>query len=140
MRRVLIALAMLAALAIAAVAWNPYLLVRADFARQRIVAGLSQHALEAAGFRWVYAEREADAAAVRVLRAAGISPAAMVTLFDRLAEKRSASEARDKKDQAEKADPKPKGEDAASWLGIAFASHPADAERVRFFREAAAGR
>ena len=53
---------MLAALAIAAVAWNPYLLVRADFARQRIVAGLSQHALEAAGFRWVYAEREADAA------------------------------------------------------------------------------
>ena len=25
-----------------------------------------------------------------------------------------------------------------SWLGIAIASHPADAERVRFFRDAAA--
>ena len=28
----------------------------------------------------------------------------------------------------------------AVWLGIAFASHPADAERVRFFQEAAKGR
>ena len=32
------------------------------------------------------AEREADAEAVRILRAAGISPAVMVTLFDRLAD------------------------------------------------------
>jgi pimeloyl-ACP methyl ester carboxylesterase len=52
----------IAALAIIAVAWNPYLLVRAEFARQRIVAGLSQHTAQAAGFRWVYAERDADAA------------------------------------------------------------------------------
>jgi pimeloyl-ACP methyl ester carboxylesterase len=44
------------------IAWNPYLLVRAEFARQRIVAGLSQHTLDAAGFRWVVAEREADIA------------------------------------------------------------------------------
>ena len=28
----------------------------------------------------------------------------------------------------------------AVWLGIAFASHPTDAERVRFFTEAAAAR
>jgi pimeloyl-ACP methyl ester carboxylesterase len=49
-------------LAIAIVAWNPYLLVRGEFARQRIVAGLSQHSVEAAGFRWIYAEREADIA------------------------------------------------------------------------------
>ena len=42
------------------ISWNPYLLVRSEFARQRIAAGLSQHSVEAAGFRWVYAEREAD--------------------------------------------------------------------------------
>jgi pimeloyl-ACP methyl ester carboxylesterase len=51
----------IAALTIA-VAWNPYLLVRAEFARERIVAGLSQRSVEAAGFRWVYATRDADAA------------------------------------------------------------------------------
>lgn len=45
-----------------AIAWNPYLLVRAEFARQRVAAGLSQHEVEAAGFRWVYVERDADAA------------------------------------------------------------------------------
>jgi pimeloyl-ACP methyl ester carboxylesterase len=54
---------MIAIVALAIViAWNPYLLVRAEFARQRIVAGLSQHTLDAAGFRWVVAEREADIA------------------------------------------------------------------------------
>lgn len=47
---------------IAVVAWNPYLLVRGEFARQRVAAGLSQHTVEAAGYRWVYAERDADAA------------------------------------------------------------------------------
>ncbi|GAA5000637.1 alpha/beta hydrolase [Pseudoluteimonas lycopersici] len=46
--------------AIAAVAWNPYLLVRGEFARQRIAAGLSQHSVEVAGFHWVYATRDAD--------------------------------------------------------------------------------
>lgn len=56
----LVAAASLAA--IAAVAWNPWLLVRGEFARQRIVAGLSQRTLDAAGFRWVVAEREADVA------------------------------------------------------------------------------
>ena len=42
------------------IAWNPYLLVRGEFARQRIAAGLSQRTLDAAGFRWVYATRDAD--------------------------------------------------------------------------------
>lgn len=56
----LVAAALLAA--IVAVAWNPYLLLRAGFARQRIAAGLSQHPVQAAGFRWVVAEREADIA------------------------------------------------------------------------------
>jgi predicted Zn-dependent protease len=60
------------------------------------------------------AEREADAHAVRLLRAAGVSPRVMVMLFDRLATVR--------------------GEPA---LGIALASHPADAERRRGFEQAA---
>ena len=33
--------------------------------------------------------------------------------------------------------PKPPLSTADSWLGIAIASHPADAERVRFFKDAA---
>lgn len=72
------------------------------------------------------AEREADAEAVRILRAASISPAVMVTLFDKLAEK--AQKAAQGEGSASQAD---------AWLGIAFASHPAEADRVRFFKEAA---
>jgi Zn-dependent protease with chaperone function len=55
-------------------------------------------------------EREADLEALRVLHASGRSPQAMVLLFDRLAQRR--------------------GEQT---LGIALASHPADAERRRLF-------
>lgn len=91
------------------------------------------------------AEREADQESVRILKAAGISPAVMVTLFERIAAKKN-----DEKKDAGKAgqsgraseDGKP-GEtlpDQDSWLGIAFASHPADVERVRFFMDAAAER
>ena len=63
------------------------------------------------------AEREADTESVRVMRAAGISPRVMVRFFDTLASK-----------------------DLGSGRGpaIAFASHPADAERVEFFTRAAA--
>lgn len=72
------------------------------------------------------AEREADAEAVRILQAASISPLVMVRLFDKLAEKAP------KAAQGESpANP------AKGWLGIAFASHPAEADRVRFFQEAA---
>jgi Zn-dependent protease with chaperone function len=63
------------------------------------------------------AEREADAEAVRVLRAAGYSPGVMVRFFELLA--------------------RPGDREASSGLGIAIASHPADEERMRFFREAA---
>jgi Zn-dependent protease with chaperone function len=63
------------------------------------------------------AEREADAVAVRLLRASGRSPAAMVLLFERLAAR----------PEAEAGPP------------MALASHPADEERTRYFREAAAG-
>ncbi len=61
-------------------------------------------------------EREADGEAIHVLRAAGQSPAAMVTVFERL-----------------RAEHRKHGVD----LGIALASHPADAERIERFRAAA---
>jgi predicted Zn-dependent protease len=61
-------------------------------------------------------ERDADAESVRIMRAAGLSPSAMVAFFQKLAEKDLGS---------------------GSGLAIAFASHPADAERVDFFRRAA---
>ncbi len=57
------------------------------------------------------AEREADAVAARALQASGRSPAAMVVLFDKIAAL-------------------PQRLD----VPIALASHPADAERVRFFK------
>jgi predicted Zn-dependent protease len=62
-------------------------------------------------------EREADQHAVQVLRASEISPEVMVTLFERLAQQRTS--VRD------------------SHVGIAFASHPAETERIRLFRDAA---
>lgn len=72
------------------------------------------------------AEREADAYALDVLNAAGISPSAMVTLFDKL---KATREADSKKHHSED----PNG-GAADWLGIAFSSHPEDAERIAFFQ------
>jgi Zn-dependent protease with chaperone function len=69
------------------------------------------------------AEHRADVYSLRVLKAAHISPSAMVKLFDKLAEQRS----HDKP----KADEKPE----ESLLGIAFASHPTDAERIAFFKQ-----
>ena len=65
------------------------------------------------------AEREADAEAARVMRAAGLSPQRMAVLFERL--------------QAWQADQPEAGQ--LDWP-IALASHPADAERIRFFRDA----
>jgi predicted Zn-dependent protease len=62
------------------------------------------------------AEREADAESVRVMRAAGISPRVMVQFFDMLASKNLGS---------------------GRGPAIAFASHPADAERIAFFTRAA---
>ncbi|MEO8020355.1 M48 family metallopeptidase [Polaromonas sp.] len=82
------------------------------------------------------AEREADAEAVRILKAAAISPEVMVTLFDKLEEKmnKASQASAENKGKSENSSKVP-GQD--SWLGIAFASHPPDAERVRYFREAA---
>lgn len=62
---VLIAIA-IAALAIAI--WrDPYAIVRAEYARLRIAAGLSVHELEAGGYRWRYVERDADRAGAPTL-------------------------------------------------------------------------
>jgi Zn-dependent protease with chaperone function len=68
------------------------------------------------------AEHQADVYALRVLKAAHIAPSAMVKLFDRLAAQRSQG-----KPQADE-------ESEDKLLGIAFASHPTDAERIAFFK------
>lgn len=90
-------------------------LVLGDFssilAAAPVLLGQAQYSREA--------ERQADVYAVAVLRQARISPAVMVTLFEKLA-------------QARKTD-----QEAESQWGILFASHPADAERIAFFKAAA---
>jgi predicted Zn-dependent protease len=63
-------------------------------------------------------EREADTESIRVLRANGLSPALMATVFERLHAEREKR--------------------GGGAPGIALASHPADAERIRRFRDAAA--
>ncbi len=83
------------------------------------------------------AEREADAYCAAFLKAAGLSPGLMVGLFEKLGAARAqrnapAGEGRD--DPNRRTTP----EASPSWLGIAFASHPADRERIEFFRAAAA--
>ncbi|RZA21330.1 MAG: alpha/beta hydrolase [Lysobacteraceae bacterium] len=62
MRLGIAALLLLAIAAAAAIAlWrDPFLLVRTEFARQRIAAGLSRATLEAGGHRWTYARRDAE--------------------------------------------------------------------------------
>mgnify|MGYP003779666303 CR=1 FL=1 len=57
-----IAIALLIAIAALAIAvWrDPYAVVRAEYARLRIAAGLSAHEVEAGGYRWRYVERDAD--------------------------------------------------------------------------------
>lgn len=67
------------------------------------------------------AERQADQFAADVLVAARRPPSVMVRLFERL-------EKHKKKEQD--------GNSAWSAVGIAFSSHPADEERVRFFKDA----
>ena len=68
-------------------------------------------------------ERQADLEAITVMRANGQSPARMALLFERLGQWRAKHSA---------------GE--ITELPIALADHPADAERMQVFREAAPGR
>ena len=61
MLALLVALGLLAMAAL--VLWrDPFLLVRGEFARQRVSAGLSRASVEVAGHRWAYAYRDADTA------------------------------------------------------------------------------
>lgn len=87
------------------------------------------------------AEEEADAFSVTLLKAAKISPMVMVRLFEKLGESRTHntnSEKIDNNTSKDKDKDKLDNKDREnSWLGIAFASHPADAERIAFFKNAA---
>ncbi|WP_051176372.1 alpha/beta fold hydrolase [Luteimonas mephitis] len=65
---VLIVAALVAAAFVLAAAWrlwrDPYALIRAEFARERMAAGLARRVVDVDGLRWVYAEgqaRDADA-------------------------------------------------------------------------------
>ena len=74
------------------------------------------------------AEREADDTAMQVLTAAGLNPRVMVTMFEKLEAQR----------QSESKGPSSgHSNDGANvivnLLGLAFASHPADSERIAFF-------
>lgn len=69
-------------------------------------------------------ERQADDEAIAVLRADGRSPAAMAAFFERFAQWRQQKGHEKGRD------------DGGGLLGIAFSSHPADAERIARFREA----
>jgi Zn-dependent protease with chaperone function len=68
------------------------------------------------------AEREADAESVRLMKAAGLSPLAMVEFFERARAWRDSDEGRRR--------------GAGIDVGIAFSSHPADEERIAFFKNA----
>lgn len=67
-------------------------------------------------------ERESDQEAILVMRANGLKPGRMTVLFERLAEWQRKN-----------------GRDGLGEIPIAVASHPADAERTRVFREADGG-
>jgi Zn-dependent protease with chaperone function len=68
------------------------------------------------------AEREADAESVRLMRAVGISPRTMVGFFEAIERWRGEQKRAGLDDDT---------------IGLAFSSHPATAERIAFFREAA---
>jgi Zn-dependent protease with chaperone function len=91
------------------------------------------------------AEREADAYSVTVLRDAGLSPAVMVRLFERFALFKRCGDGILKPPPAGGAPacrPEPPtaandDEEKGGFWGLGFASHPADEDRIAFFRDAA---
>jgi pimeloyl-ACP methyl ester carboxylesterase len=63
-----LALALVAGILAGVVLWrDPFLLIRAEFERQRLVAGLARRVLQVADHRWVYAERAAQTATAPTL-------------------------------------------------------------------------
>jgi Zn-dependent protease with chaperone function len=87
-------------------------------------------------------EREADDEAIAVLRASGISPAVMVVLFEAMARpaERAGSAASGASAPSRPARTREADAPVGADLGIAFSSHPPDAERMARFRAAAAAR
>ncbi len=73
-------------------------------------------------------EREADEAAIAFMRHNDIRPSSMAVLFERLAVQRA--------DKDEAGATEPAGHADRTPLGIAFSSHPSDAERIAFFKAA----
>ncbi|MGC4060036.1 MAG: M48 family metallopeptidase [Aquabacterium sp.] len=76
-------------------------------------------------------EREADESAIRFMRHNDIRPSAMIVLFQRLEAWRRQEQAR-----------RPSGQGTSSTpglMGIAFSSHPPDAERIARFKAADQG-
>lgn len=92
-------------------------------------------------------EREADEASIDLLQANGIRPSVMATLFEELAAYRQRPHRDDDKDPDQGAPDRKNGDarqgdegrqddEGDEDLGIAFSSHPADAERIARFRNA----
>ncbi len=71
-------------------------------------------------------EHEADVDSVRLMKASGISPAVMAQFFVKVRQPKPGD--------------KPASSPPGSPIPIAFASHPADAERIEFFEQAARDR
>jgi len=70
------------------------------------------------------AEREADAESLRLMRSAGIPPKAMADFFEAIEQWRQTRQRGE--------------EDDIDFVGLAFSTHPATAERIAFFRGATA--
>ncbi len=89
------------------------------------------------------AEREADAYTVNVLRDAGMSPVVMVQLFERIALFQRCGDAVLKPVSAGGTSACPaagtvqRPAENSGFAGLGLASHPADEERIAFFRDAA---
>ncbi|HEX6721176.1 MAG TPA: M48 family metallopeptidase, partial [Burkholderiaceae bacterium] len=80
-------------------------------------------------------EREADGDSIDFMRANGISPLVMVTMFELVSRPASRGAA-----SAPQAGAPSSATESSMGLGIAFSSHPADDERIARFRAAAASR
>ncbi|TXD89526.1 DUF3372 domain-containing protein, partial [Mitsuaria sp. TWR114] len=115
---------------------------RADAVFDRVLYVVNATAAPAALTHASYSrdfEREADAQAKRLLIDSGRSPRAMLLLFERIGAWRAARTAQAKAERA--SEPKTLGREvgehakagAGELLRIAFNTHPADEERMKFF-------
>ena len=81
------------------------------------------------------AERASDAHAAAMLHAGGISPAVMATFFERLADPKYRPKGKQVPAPGDDVDSEnTDAQEEAATLSIAVATHPDDAERIRFFK------